>query len=130
MPFINGIGAPELIIILLVVLVIFGGSQIPKLARSLGEAKKEFENPRYEELLMGGFYVHHILRRLVEEFIVNADQAVAAPQSRGGRRRHSGAYRCGSFRAGGEVALCAAAAPGRRQQNDPCTLQIALDCRR
>jgi sec-independent protein translocase protein TatA len=38
-----GLGAPELIIILLVVLVIFGGTQIPKLARSLGQAQKEFK---------------------------------------------------------------------------------------
>jgi sec-independent protein translocase protein TatA len=37
------IGAPELIIILLVVLVIFGGSKLPQLARSLGQAKSEFE---------------------------------------------------------------------------------------
>ena len=39
-----GIGAPELLIVLLVVLVIFGGSQLPKLARSLGQAQKEFKN--------------------------------------------------------------------------------------
>jgi sec-independent protein translocase protein TatA len=38
-----GLGAPELLIILLVVLVIFGGTQIPKLARSLGQAQKEFK---------------------------------------------------------------------------------------
>ena len=37
------IGAPELIIILLIVLLLFGGAKLPKLARSLGEAKKEFE---------------------------------------------------------------------------------------
>lgn len=36
-------GAPELLIILLVVLVIFGGAQLPKLARSLGQAHKEFK---------------------------------------------------------------------------------------
>ena len=36
------IGAPELLIILLVLLVLFGGSQVPKLARSLGQAKREF----------------------------------------------------------------------------------------
>ena len=29
------LGAPEILIVLLVVLVIFGGSQIPKLARNL-----------------------------------------------------------------------------------------------
>lgn len=36
------LGAPELLIILLVLLVLFGGAQLPKLARSLGQAKKEF----------------------------------------------------------------------------------------
>ncbi len=38
-----GLGAPELLIILLVVLIVFGGTQIPKLARSLGQAQKEFK---------------------------------------------------------------------------------------
>ncbi len=38
------IGAPELLIILVVVLLLFGGAQLPKLARSLGQAKKEFAN--------------------------------------------------------------------------------------
>jgi sec-independent protein translocase protein TatA len=33
---------PDMLIILLVVLVLFGSSQLPKLARSLGAAKNEF----------------------------------------------------------------------------------------
>lgn len=33
----------EWLIIALVVLVIFGGSQLPKLARNLGQAQKEFK---------------------------------------------------------------------------------------
>ncbi|HEX2551737.1 MAG TPA: twin-arginine translocase TatA/TatE family subunit [Nocardioidaceae bacterium] len=37
------LGPTELIIILLVVLVLFGGAKIPKLARSLGQAQKEFK---------------------------------------------------------------------------------------
>ncbi|MCU1486302.1 MAG: Sec-independent protein translocase protein TatA [Actinomycetia bacterium] len=36
------LGVPELLIILVVVLLFFGGAKLPKLARSLGEAKREF----------------------------------------------------------------------------------------
>jgi len=36
------LGAPELLIILVVVLVLFGGAKLPKLARSLGQAQSEF----------------------------------------------------------------------------------------
>jgi len=39
----GGLGAPELIIILLVVLLLFGSTKLPKLAKSLGEAQKEFK---------------------------------------------------------------------------------------
>lgn len=34
-------GGPEGLVILVLVLVLFGGSQLPKLARNLGEAQKE-----------------------------------------------------------------------------------------
>lgn len=37
------IGPPELIIILVIVLVLFGGAKLPKLAKSLGEAQREFK---------------------------------------------------------------------------------------
>jgi sec-independent protein translocase protein TatA len=37
------LGGPEGLILLVLVLVIFGGSQIPKLARNLGKAQKEFK---------------------------------------------------------------------------------------
>ena len=36
-------GPTELIIILFIVMLVFGGAKLPKLARSLGEAKTEFE---------------------------------------------------------------------------------------
>lgn len=39
----GGLGAPELIIVLLIVLLVFGGAKLPKLARSLGQASKEFK---------------------------------------------------------------------------------------
>ena len=47
------IGAPELLIILVVVLLLFGGTQLPKLARSLGQAKKEFANALSEDKKSG-----------------------------------------------------------------------------
>ena len=37
------IGAPELIIILAVVLLLFGAKKVPELARSLGQAQREFK---------------------------------------------------------------------------------------
>jgi sec-independent protein translocase protein TatA len=37
------VGAPELIIVLAIVLLLFGSTKLPKLARSLGEAQKEFK---------------------------------------------------------------------------------------
>jgi sec-independent protein translocase protein TatA len=37
------LGAPELLIVLIVILVLFGGAKLPKLARSLGQAQNEFK---------------------------------------------------------------------------------------
>ncbi len=37
------LGAPELLIVLLVILVLFGGAKLPKLARSMGAAQSEFK---------------------------------------------------------------------------------------
>ena len=36
------LGPTELIIVLVIVLVLFGGAKLPKLAKSLGEAQREF----------------------------------------------------------------------------------------
>jgi sec-independent protein translocase protein TatA len=43
------IGTTELIVIVVVILVLFGATAIPKFARSLGEAKKEFTKAMKEE---------------------------------------------------------------------------------
>jgi sec-independent protein translocase protein TatA len=37
-----GLGTTELLIVLVVILLLFGGTQLPKLARSLGQAQREF----------------------------------------------------------------------------------------
>lgn len=34
---------PDVLVVLIVIAVLFGGSQLPKLARSLGSAKNQFE---------------------------------------------------------------------------------------
>ena len=39
----GSLGATELIIILVVVLLLFGSTRLPKLARSIGQASKEFK---------------------------------------------------------------------------------------
>ncbi len=38
------IGPSEIMIILVLVLVVFGGSQLPKFARNLGKAQQEFKS--------------------------------------------------------------------------------------
>lgn len=44
-----GLGAPELLIILVVVLVLFGGAKLPQLARSLGQAQRELRSAQEDE---------------------------------------------------------------------------------
>lgn len=39
-----GLGMGELIIILVIILLLFGSTQLPKLARSLGQSAKELRN--------------------------------------------------------------------------------------
>lgn len=43
-----GIGAPELILILIILLVLFGGKNLPELSRNLGRALKEFRDSMKE----------------------------------------------------------------------------------
>jgi sec-independent protein translocase protein TatA len=40
----GSLGAPELLIVLVVVLLLFGSTRLPKFARSLGQARKEFDD--------------------------------------------------------------------------------------
>ena len=43
------LGTPELLVILVIVLLVFGGARLPKLVRSLGQAQKEFKEGLSEE---------------------------------------------------------------------------------
>lgn len=45
------IGTPELLIVLVIVLLLFGGAKLPKLARSLGEAQREFKRGNDDDVV-------------------------------------------------------------------------------
>lgn len=47
--FIGGLGPTELIIILVILLVLFGGSRLPSLAKGLGESVRSFKKGIAEE---------------------------------------------------------------------------------
>jgi sec-independent protein translocase protein TatA len=44
-----GLGAPEIILILIVILVLFGGKKIPELMKGLGKGMKEFKDAQNGE---------------------------------------------------------------------------------
>ena len=44
-----GLGAPELIVILIILLVLFGGAKLPALAKGLGQSIKEFKKAAKED---------------------------------------------------------------------------------
>lgn len=45
----QNIGAPEIVIIALILLILFGGKKIPELVRGIGEAVREFRKGLTEE---------------------------------------------------------------------------------
>jgi sec-independent protein translocase protein TatA len=44
--FVGGIGGPELVIVLVLVILLFGADKLPRLARASGEAMGEFQKGR------------------------------------------------------------------------------------
>lgn len=44
-----GLGTPELLIVLVVVVLLFGSTRLPGLARSLGEAKRELHRASHDD---------------------------------------------------------------------------------
>ena len=49
MGFLRGIGLPELLIILFIILLVFGTTKLPKLAGSMGKAVREFRKATGEQ---------------------------------------------------------------------------------
>ncbi len=46
---IGPVSGPELVIVLVLVLLVFGSTKLPKLARSLGQAQREFKEGLVDE---------------------------------------------------------------------------------
>lgn len=47
--FLGFLGGPEIILIVLVILILFGGRKIPELMKGLGKGIKEFKNANADE---------------------------------------------------------------------------------
>ncbi|MCJ8210691.1 twin-arginine translocase TatA/TatE family subunit [Mucilaginibacter sp. RS28] len=45
----GGLGAPEIILIIIAILLLFGGKKIPELMRGLGKGVKEFKDAQNHE---------------------------------------------------------------------------------
>jgi sec-independent protein translocase protein TatA len=52
--FLGNLGGPDLIIVLLIILVLFGAKKLPELARGMGSAIKEFQKEFSDELHSAG----------------------------------------------------------------------------
>ena len=45
----GGLGAPEIILIIIAILILFGGTKIPELMKGLGKGMKEFKDAQNGE---------------------------------------------------------------------------------
>ena len=44
-----GLGQPELMIVLVIVLILFGGAKIPQMMKGLGEGMREFKKAAHDD---------------------------------------------------------------------------------
>ena len=54
MPFVRGIGVPELVIILVIVMIIFGVGRLSEIGGALGRSIREFRRSAEGEDVLGG----------------------------------------------------------------------------
>src|SRR5215213_10737605 len=72
--FIDGLGAPEMMLIFVIVLVLFGGQKLPEFARGLGKSIREFKKA-------AAGVEEEFKRALEEDERKNAAPKLAAPAS-------------------------------------------------
>jgi sec-independent protein translocase protein TatA len=82
------LAGPDLIIILLIILVLFGAKKLPELARGMGQAVKEFQKAKDEftdELHKAGKSDNEAAKpevRPADATVARTDSTAAAPQTR------------------------------------------------
>ena len=75
--FIQNIGPTQLLIVLVIILVLFGGNKLPDLARSLGRSLGEFKKGREE----GEKLANTKVKEIVDEIKKEEPDKVEAPKS-------------------------------------------------
>ena len=65
--FLQNLGPTELILILVIIMVLFGGSKLPNLARSLGKSLGEFKKGREEGTKLAADQVKDIVNEIKKE---------------------------------------------------------------
>ena len=65
--FIQNLGLPEILVVLVIILVLFGGAKLPALARSLGRSLGEFKKGREEGDKIATDHVKNVIDEIKKE---------------------------------------------------------------
>jgi sec-independent protein translocase protein TatA len=76
--FLQNLGPTELIVILIIILVLFGGSKLPSLARSLGKSVGEFKKGREEGDKLASDQIKNVVDELKKEEPKKVEEAKTA----------------------------------------------------
>jgi len=75
--FIQNLGAPELLVILVVVFLLFGAKKLPDLARSLGRSMGEFKKGREDGEKLANDKIAEVLKAPADQAAATEDKPKA-----------------------------------------------------